>query len=91
MGPRPSLYSLGRRPTSGWIFESQEKFLDPKQGHSNKDNGGRHDFFAFVGAPDEWMKEGKKAIDAGAVKLLSSAAFLVQTMFTTPMLTDSIF
>jgi len=38
-------------------------------------NRGRHDFFAFVGAPDEWMKQGEKSTDASRINLLASVAF----------------
>lgn len=32
-------------------------------------------FFAFVGAPSEWMEEGHKITNKGAVKLVNTAAF----------------
>jgi hypothetical protein len=38
-------------------------------------NRGRHDFFAFVGAPSEWIKQGQKATNNSLVKLLNTAAF----------------
>jgi hypothetical protein len=38
-------------------------------------NKGQHDFFAFVGAPSEWMEESHKITNKGSVKLLNTAAF----------------
>jgi hypothetical protein len=38
-------------------------------------NKGQRDFFAFVGAPGEWMKDRQKASGKGLVKLLNTAAF----------------
>jgi hypothetical protein len=35
----------------------------------------RHDFFGFVGAPNEWTRLGKLAVDGSAVKKLTSGAF----------------
>jgi hypothetical protein len=36
---------------------------------------GRHDFFAFLGAPGEWIDKGQKAIDSSSINLLNSVAF----------------
>jgi hypothetical protein len=38
-------------------------------------NKGRHGFYAFVGTPGEWIKQGQKATDKSSIKLLNTAAF----------------